>query len=164
MAIYSYDRAASVNYAHTWARKRNPKYGDFSKMGGDCTNFISQCLFAGTEVMNHTKDTGWYYYSLNSRAPAWSGVVFLYNFLTSNKGQGPFGREVSMLEAQEGDIAQLALSKSDFEHTVLIVSIGRPRALGSILVATHSIDSDDRPLNTYEYQQLRFIHIDGCRK
>ena len=37
-----YDRERAVAYAHQWAYSRNPAYYDFSVLGGDCTNFISQ--------------------------------------------------------------------------------------------------------------------------
>ena len=43
----SYNPTAAVNYARTWAYSRNPKYFDYSNMGGDCANFVSQCLIAG---------------------------------------------------------------------------------------------------------------------
>ncbi|NLG26119.1 MAG: amidase, partial [Clostridiales bacterium] len=88
--VIRYNRRAAVDYARTWAFKRNPRFMDFTNLGGDCTNFASQCLYAGSGVMNYTPDTGWYYISPTRRAPAWSGVVFLGRFLTENKGRGPF--------------------------------------------------------------------------
>ena len=50
-----YDRAKAVAYAHQWAYSRNPAYYDFSAIGGDCTNFVSQCLRAGGAPMNYTR-------------------------------------------------------------------------------------------------------------
>ena len=50
--LLPYDRAAAVAYAHAWAYRRNPAYFDYSGIGGDCTNFASQCLYAGAPVMN----------------------------------------------------------------------------------------------------------------
>ena len=47
-----YNREAAVDYARRWAMGRNPAYFDFEEIGGDCTNFASQCLFAGAKVMN----------------------------------------------------------------------------------------------------------------
>ena len=47
-----YDRRRAVEYALRWALSRNPEYYDFEDIGGDCTNFVSQCLFAGCGVMN----------------------------------------------------------------------------------------------------------------
>ena len=75
----TYDRDAAVTYAHTWAYRRNPIYYDFSAIGGDCTNFVSQCVLAGSCVMNRTPDFGWYYISIDDRAPAWSGVDYFYD-------------------------------------------------------------------------------------
>lgn len=42
-----YDRNKSVEYARKWALGRNPLYYNYDNIGGDCTNFISQCLFEG---------------------------------------------------------------------------------------------------------------------
>lgn len=50
----AYDRKAAVEYARKWAYGRNPAYYDFSRLGGDCTNYASQCLYAGSDVMNYT--------------------------------------------------------------------------------------------------------------
>ena len=46
MKEYSLDIKAEVNYARKWAFSRNPAYYDFENIGGDCTNFVSQCLYA----------------------------------------------------------------------------------------------------------------------
>ena len=54
-----YDRSAAVAYARKWAFGRNPEYYDFGGIGGDCTNFVSQCLYAGAGVMNFTPELGW---------------------------------------------------------------------------------------------------------
>jgi uncharacterized protein YraI len=37
----------SVGYAEFWWNKRNSHYFDYSNVGGDCANFVSQCLIAG---------------------------------------------------------------------------------------------------------------------
>ena len=46
-ASISYNPSGAVNYAYQWAYSRNPNYYDYSNMGGDCANFVSQCLIAG---------------------------------------------------------------------------------------------------------------------
>ncbi len=44
----AYNRAAAVGYANKWCGpKRNGAYCDYTGKGGDCTNFVSQCLIAG---------------------------------------------------------------------------------------------------------------------
>lgn len=158
MHIQPYDRAAAVAYARRWALGRNPAYYDFEKIGGDCTNFASQCLYAGAGVMNPTPTMGWYYRSLNDRAPAWSGVEQLHRFLINNRSVGPFAVEVAREQAAVGDIVQLAKG-GDYYHSPVIVAI-RP----TILVAAHSYDALDRPLDSYVYDTARFLHIEGVRR
>ncbi len=153
-----YNRAAAVAYARRWALGRNPAYYDFEELGGDCTNFASQCIYAGAGVMNYTPETGWYYISVNDRAAAWTGVEYLYNFLVNNRSVGPYGHRVSQQEIQPGDIVQLGRSDGSFYHTPVILSV-RPQ----ILVAAHTYDALDRPLSSYNYDQVRFVHIDGVR-
>lgn len=153
----NYDREAVLAYARRWALKRNPYYYDFEKLGGDCTNFASQCIFAGAGVMNFTPQVGWYYRSAADRAAAWTGVEFLYRFLVGNRSAGPFGSLVSEREAEAGDIVQLGNKGGAFYHSPVIVSVA------PICVAAHSFDAWDRPLASYDYEKIRFIHIDGVR-
>ena len=164
MKRVSYDRHAAVTYARKWALDRNPKYYDFSRLGGDCTNFVSQCLYAGSLVMNYKPTFGWYYISTNNRSPSWTGVPYLYNFLTQNTQMGPIGVEVPIESVQVGDISQFADDTERFSHSQLIVSVGEVPKLHNILICTHSFDSLDRPLSTYEFQKIRFIHITGVNK
>lgn len=153
----TYDRTAAVAYARRWALSRNPAYYDFEDLGGDCTNFASQCIFAGAGVMNYTPVTGWFYRTANDRTASWTGVEFLYNFLTANEGPGPFAREVPESEAQPGDVVQLG-GRNGFYHCPVIIAT-EPR----ILVAAHSYDALDRPLSSYVYEKARFLHILGVR-
>lgn len=158
MQVIPYNRSAAVIYAKKWALSRNPRFYDFEDIGGDCTNFASQCIYAGAGVMNFTPETGWFYVSASNRTPSWTGVEFLFGFLTSNTSVGPFGHVVNESDALPGDIVQLGNSVGDFYHTPVIIAT-RP----TILIAAHTYDALDRPLNTYNYATARFIHIDGVR-
>lgn len=153
-----YDRAAAVAYARKWAMARNPAYYDFEKLGGDCTNFASQCLYAGARVMNFTRDTGWYYRNVNDRAASWSGVEYLYRFLVNNRSVGPYAHVVSREAVQSGDIVQLGTNAGRFYHSPVITAV-----TPAIMVAAHTFDALDRPLSSYSYEAVRFIHIDGVR-
>jgi hypothetical protein len=166
MALFTvipYNRENAVAYARRFALRRNPIFDDYTGIGGDCTNFVSQSVYAGTCVMNSTPEFGWYYVSPEDRAPAWSSVEFFYDFITGapsfsaeNGGTGPFGREVRAAQTQIGDVVQLARG-GDFYHTLLITGY-EPR---DILVSAQSDDALDRRLTTYNFDSLRFIHIDG---
>lgn len=160
MTETEYDRKAAVAYAKKWAFKRNPAYYDFSLLGGDCTNFASQCLFAGAGVMNFTPTFGWYYKSPSDRAPAWTGVEFLYNFLVNNKGAGPYGEEVAPNKLQAGDLIQLGNAADDYYHTPVVVEVKN----GMIFVAAHTLDAYGRPLASYGFSNVRGIHILGVRR
>ena len=150
-----YDREAAVQYAKKWAYGRNPAYYDFTKIGGDCTNFASQCIFAGAGVMNFTPVTGWFYRSTNDRTASWTGVEYLYNFLTQNKGVGPYAEEVPLSELQIGDIVQLGRATGDFYHSPVVVGFSR----GEILVAAHTYDVFGKRLSGYTFERSRGIHI-----
>ncbi|MCH5213507.1 MAG: amidase domain-containing protein [Oscillospiraceae bacterium] len=154
-----YDRVRAVAYAKRWAYRRNSKYYDFSNLGGNCTNFASQCIYAGAGVMNYTPVYGWYYISLNNRAPAWTGVNELYNFLVNNKGPGPQGEVVPLRRIIIGDIVQLNFGTDDsFDHSPVVVDAGMGTP-DTVLIAANSYDADCRQLSTYNYVAMRPIHI-----
>ena len=98
---------ASSSYARKYALVRNPLFFSFAGIGGNCTNFVSQCVLAGSCVMNYTPIYGWYYLSTNRRSASWTGVQFFYNFMIENMSVGPFGIEVPLEGAQIGDVIQL---------------------------------------------------------
>ena len=153
-----YDRQKTVNYANTWALKRNPNYYDFSLLGGDCTNFCSQCLYAGAGIMNYTALVGWFYNSINSRAPAWTGVEEFCNFLTKNKGVGPYGELTTLSNLEVGDFIQLGNSNG-FYHCLVISGFN-----GAVpLVCSHSYDRLNTLITSYYYERIRFIKILGVR-
>ncbi len=160
MEIFNYNRNAAYEYAKQWAFKRNPKFYDFSGIGGDCTNFASQCIYAGAGIMNYTPVFGWYYISANDRTASWTGVEYLYNFLVGNEGAGPFAEEVSLDKLEVGDIVQLGRETGDFYHSPVVVGVSR----GKILVAAHSYDAFNKPLSSYNFAKARGIHILGVRK
>lgn len=159
LAIFNYNRQHALEYAVRWAFDRNPRFYDFKGIGGDCTNFVSQCIYAGCCQMNYTPDVGWYYNSVNDRAAAWTGVEYFYNFITTNNGEGPFGHVVRINDLQIGDVIQLGNEEGRFYHTLLVTDMTRL----SYFVSAHEDDALDRNLNTYMYSDMRCIHIDGYR-
>ena len=170
MRIIDYDRGAVFAYARKWAFARNPQYSNFDMLGGDCTNFASQCLFAGCGVMNFTPTFGWFYENLNNRAPAWTGVEFFYNFLIGNaadkdngvgigNGEGPFAISTDISGLKIGDFVQFGRATGDFYHTPVVVGFDGAEPL----LAAHTYDAFGRKLSSYSFDKIRCLHVLGAR-
>ena len=71
---FAYDGATAAAYADTYWQSYNPEWPSFARKGGDCTNFVSQALYAGGLSMRpsppSTGDEAWY--MLPSRGRRWS--------------------------------------------------------------------------------------------
>ena len=159
MRLIEYNREAACEYAYKWAYGRNPEYYDFENIGGDCTNFASQCLFAGTGVMNYTRDTGWYYLNVNDRAAAWTEANYFRRFMLSNESVGPFAEECPAEEAELGDF--VSLSDGDtYYHTLIVVGFSHKVPL----VAGHTYDTYMRRLDSYYFVKASALHILGAYK
>jgi len=166
LTFIPYDRAKAVEYARRWALSRNPMFEDYTGIGGDCTNFVSQAIFAGTCVQNYTRDFGWYFISPENRAPAWTSVEYFYDFMTGapefaseNGGTGPFGFPIPLERVQPGDVIQLSDEEGDFYHTLIVSAVEG----GEIYICAHSDDALDRPLSSYNNASERAIFIAGAR-
>ena len=155
----NYEREKALLYAEKYAFSQNPLFGDFRDIGGNCTNFVSQCVYAGSCKMNYTPTFGWYYISLEQRAASWTGVEFFYNFMTSNQGVGPFGKEITKEECEIGDVVQLGNKTDGYYHSLIAVGFDED----DILVAAQTNDAYMRPLSSYSYDFARFIKILGVR-
>lgn len=71
----TYNAALAANYAKTWWNSYNPEYTNYDAINqGDCTNFVSQCLYAGG--MN--TDNSWRPYT-----GAWANPQGLADYLVS---------------------------------------------------------------------------------
>ena len=159
MKYKEYDRRKAIEYAKKWAYGRNPKFYNYDTVGGDCTNFISQCIYAGSNIMNYNKQNGWYYINGNNKSSSWTGVEFLYRFLITNKSVGPYGKKCNIHELELGDIIQLSFNGSTFGHSLIVVN----KQDNNIYVAAHTFNTYNRNLATYSYEKIRLIKIEGVR-
>ena len=50
--LLCYNPSAAVEYARKYCQHYNPAYGNYANSGGDCANFVSQCLIAGGQSLD----------------------------------------------------------------------------------------------------------------
>lgn len=153
----SYNRQKVYEYAKKWAYSRNPNYYNFDPVGGDCTNFVSQCIFAGYNQMNYNQNNGWFYINGNNKSPSWTGVEFLYNFLVSNKSVGPKGKETIISDLNIGDVIQLSFDGIKFSHSLMVVQNGTTTK--DTLIAAHTFDTFGKSVSEYGFEKYRCIHV-----
>lgn len=138
-----YDRAAAVRYALRHVFRPNPDFAnmDTAGGGGDCTNFVSQCLLAGGWHMDYRASgfaTEWWYRRLGT-APfdedakdwwscTWSLPSLFSRYLATN-----YARPMDLLAKprlaktlRKGDIICYDWNGDGFfDHSVIVTSIVR---------------------------------------
>ena len=72
----AYDANGAISYADRYWSDYNPDYSNYNSIGGDCANFVSQCLRAGGMEMT----SGWYWYSYNNRSASWASCPSMYDY------------------------------------------------------------------------------------
>ncbi|NOU91447.1 hypothetical protein GC102_37840 [Paenibacillus sp. LMG 31460] len=140
-----YNRAKAAHYAETWWQTPNPKYEEFEV---DCTNFVSQCLFAGGAPMDYTgkRDLGWWYAGKRGNQELWSFSWAVANSLQtflSHSRRGLQGHAVDdPSELQMGDTISYDWDGDGrYQHNTIV--IGKD-ANGMPLVNAHTYNSRNR--------------------
>lgn len=107
--LYSWRKA--VAYADKYWRHYNPAYPNYSSRGGDCANFVSQCLRAGGETTDRTWRVG---------SVAWVNNWGLRNWLMRTHR----GRAVSSINRLgRGDIVNYDWTgNGTFDHVAIITN------------------------------------------
>lgn len=161
-----YDWNAAVNYARGWAYGFNPSYPNFDKSGGDCTNFVSQAIYAGAPAMNF--DSRWYISSVIYGKP-WTCVGDFWNFIINNRGAGPVSVDnTKYLDICMGDPVQLwNNSAGGYTHTVIVTAND---GQGGLAFSSHTVARRDYSFDSlyakgiYNYDRERTAHILGYNK
>lgn len=171
----SYDREAAVRYAEQWVgdiqELRNEEWQNFEMYGGDCNNFVSQCLFEAGVPMDIQGNAQWKWYgdtinaanTASGRVPSWSGVGPFYDYCRLNEGYGLSAQvDMDFREAEPGDIIQFGVL-GRWMHSVIITEVIRNQAGNPIdfLVAAHSADRKKYPASAYYFPTARLIKIAG---
>ncbi|MCM1298909.1 MAG: amidase domain-containing protein [Firmicutes bacterium] len=93
--VSGYNPSKAIGYANKWVDPTangtdNDKYyntGDYFKNGNlDCTNYVSQCLYAGGVPQNNTGNinTGWWYKDVKNYSGSWITAPTNYNYFSAS--------------------------------------------------------------------------------
>ncbi len=141
-----YDRQAAADYADRYWETANPGYLEFEV---DCSNYVSQCIFAGGAPMNYTdrRDSGWWYRGMSGSRENWSYswavADSLRRYLAAGRSHGLRAKAVeSAQELEPGDVISYCW-KGDgrFGHSTVVASKDKN---GMPLVNAHTVSSKHR--------------------
>lgn len=181
-AKLTYDRDAAYNWAHTYWNTYSTafaNFGDQTGEGGDCTNFISQCLRAGGANNDKTGSYQWYYSTAADYSWTWSiarGLNYILLGNNTSKEFGPKGTERVINSNDDydstlgqyvtlGDVIQYEWSEtSKIKHSAIIVNMvyNSSKERYEPVIATHSVDAWYMPWTKNAYK-THFVHITGIK-
>lgn len=170
-AGHPYDRAAAVAYARQWVGTRNDLWPDYSRNGGNCQNFVSQCLLAGGIPMDASGPGVWKWYGstpnnlpqLAGRSASWSAVSDFLEYVQINSGYGlAAAADAPYYTGRLGDIIHLG-NADRWRHTVLITGLVEDGAgnIEDYLVCSNTADLRDFPVSAYAYTRQMLIRVEG---
>ena len=178
-----YDRTAAVEYAEKWYRSANtPQYESFVGNGGDCANFVSQCLIAGGLNMTRnwhsigTKSRIWYMITGNEYlydvSPAWKLVKEQYGCFSNAFNPNTNGTVIEITSKSQiykiaktetvrpGDLLYF-MKGDEAAHAAMISSVES----GMIFYTGHSMPRFNYPLSKTDiggkYSSVCIIRIDN---
>lgn len=162
-----YDRIQVQLYANTWWNSFNPRYLFFEN--DDCTNFVSQCLFAGNAPMHYTgkRELGWWYQGKIGNNELWSlswaVADSLRRFMSGDSKSWHAIRVDSAQKLSIGDVISYDWDgNGHYQHSAIVSGMNTN---GAPLVSAHSNNSHNR---NWDYRdssawtastQYRFFHM-----
>ena len=119
-----YNKSAIRDYAKKYYLNGNADYRSFWDQGGDCTNFVSQSLFAGGWEKKgwapwHRDDDDKWFYNRAGQSYTWTGADNWRRFATKS---GRVKRISRPRDARYGDILQVDYGRDGtMEHSMVVV-------------------------------------------
>lgn len=150
-----YDVYAAVKYSDSYVYKKsigtfeqkyyNSSYGNYGNLGGDCANFVSQCIHAGGMPFyrcSHAGKSGtyctcgWYYYTGSNRTATWTGAPYLRNWMGANRG-----KIIDDIDADDvfvgSPVFQMKEGRTKWHHATICVGFN---SAGTPVVNSHTAD------------------------
>jgi len=163
-----YRRDLAVAYADQWWNSINPAYEEFEV---DCTNYVSQCLFAGGAPINYTgkRESGWWYKGYVNGSEMWSYSWAVSNALERYLTHSTRGLTATVVERPEqlqlGDVVLYDWDGDGrYQHSTIVTAFD---AGGMPLVNAHTVASRHRfwdYRDSYAWTErttYRLFHIDS---
>lgn len=145
---YSYNRTAAKNYANQWwgpnNSNYNPAYPSCNCCGGDCTNFVSQCLKAGGWTTNTTWKSG---SSCPNTSSAWKyGPSWINYAINSGRVYAACYPDNALLI---GDVMQIDWEgNGSLDHTLIVTNRTVVNGVVKIYLSAHNTNQNNR-ISTY---------------
>ena len=166
----TYNRMAAVSYANTYAMSPNTAYYYFpgGAVGKDCTNFVSQCLYAGNIPMHSGTLYGtncWYYTSSSNYSSCWTVAKHLQTYLHATYGMIN-STITNYNNCAYGDLIQLLKSSNEAYHSMIITGFDYPDGgtdKGNVYICCHSAERKNAnvfttyPTLSYTYQWHKIL-------
>jgi len=162
-----YRRDLAAAYADRWWDEGNPSYELFDV---NCTNYVSQCIFAGNAPMNYTgtRGSGWWYKGRAKGQELWSYSWAVSNaltqYLSTARKSGLRAEQVqSAGQLQLGDVITYDWTGDGrYQHSTIVTAFD---AAGQPLVNANTVASRHRYWDyrdSYAWTgrtRYRFFHI-----
>lgn len=160
---FTYNRREAVRYAELWWNSYNPQYRNFPV---NCTNYVSQCLFAGGAPMwgAPNRSQGWWYSDKNNGwSFSWSVAhSFMWYLAGSTQGLQAIQKERAS-ELSLGDVICYDFNGDNrWDHTTIVTSkdaSGEPLVNAHTDFSRHRYWSYEDSLAWTEDCQYKFFHI-----
>lgn len=166
-----YNRMDAVKYALTYALHPNPYYRYFlveGNLGGDCSNFISQCLYAGGAPMDFGSPRPWWYKKgpggmSDTWSISWAVAHSLYwclkvrNELNIPGLQGEEVPDAGLL--QLGDVIQYENYNGMIYHSGIVTSFSYEGGKKEPLISHHTYNAINVPYTEHSAKKIHFMRI-----
>lgn len=170
--VNSYERQEASKYALNYSLMPNETYRYFGLHGdggGDCTNFISQCLKAGGSPFAYDSSPWWYRKNIANRnndtwSVSWAVAHSLYWTLKvrgQSRASGLKAVEVQNIEELElGDLIQYENYKGLIYHSTIVTNFTNEGGRRVPLISQHTYDARNISYIKPAAKKMHFMKIE----
>ena len=166
---HGYDRDTALIYARRYVGVRNGRWPDFTGQGGNCQNYVSQCLLRGGIPADLEGEQTWSWTGSSNlqEGPedtlSWINVKRFDEYARNNEGYGLAAQtDVDFTSGVPGDVLKMG-SLSDWNHAVMITDVvkdGQGNVIDYI-ICSNTTDVRDFPASAYPLARQSVTKIYG---